>query len=90
MPLALGVLVDVFLRKAAKENAVETGMESVQVGTTHVTDARLGLGRETPSRAIFGERVLHGGGTAARIYDGQWRRGVSHTNVTEPKRLDKT
>lgn len=62
MPLALGVLVDVFLRKAAKENAVETGMESVQVGTTHVTDARLGLGRETSSRAIFGERILYGGG----------------------------
>lgn len=59
MPLALGVLVDVFLRKAAKENAVETGMESVQVGTTHVTDARLGLGRETSSRAIFGERILY-------------------------------
>lgn len=81
MPLALGVLVDVFLRKAAKENAVETGMESVQVGTTHVTDARLGLGRETSSRAIFGERIL---------YDGQWRSGVSHTSVKEPKRLEKT
>lgn len=61
VPLALGVLVDVLLRKAAKENAVETGMESVQVGTTHVTDARLGLGRETSGRAIFGERILYGG-----------------------------
>lgn len=56
MPLVLGVLVDVFLRKAAEENAVETGMESVQVGITHVTDARLGLGRETSNRSIFGER----------------------------------
>lgn len=90
MPLALGVLVDVFLCEAAKENAVEAGMESVQVGTTHVTDARLGLGRETSSRAIFGERSLYGGGTTAPIYDGQWRRGVSHTNVTEPTRLEKT
>lgn len=69
MPLALGVLVDVFLRKAAKENAVKTGMESVQVGTTHVTDARLGLGRQTSSRAIFGERILYGGGRRRAFMD---------------------
>lgn len=53
MPLVLGVLVDVLLRKAAKEDAVEAGMESVQVGTTHVTDARLGLGRKTSNGEIW-------------------------------------
>lgn len=53
MPLVLSVLVDVFPRKAAKEDAVETGMESVQVGTTHVTDARLGLERETSNKGYL-------------------------------------
>lgn len=53
MPLVLSVLVDVFPRKAAKEDAVETGMESVQVGTTHVTDARLGLGRERANKGYL-------------------------------------
>lgn len=48
MPLALGVLVDVFLGEAAEKDAVEAGVESVEVGAAHVTDARLGLveGRE--------------------------------------------
>lgn len=53
MPLVLSVLVDVFPRKAAKKDTVQTGMESVQVGTTHVTDARLGLGRETSNKGYL-------------------------------------
>lgn len=53
MPLVLSVLVDVLPRKTAKEDTVETGMESVQVGTTHVTDARLGLGRETSNKGYL-------------------------------------
>lgn len=89
MPLVFGVLVDVFLRKAAEENAVETGMESVQVGITHVTDARLGLGRETLNGSIFGESPLQRG-TTVRIYDGQCQSGVSHTNVSKRKRFEKT
>lgn len=60
MPLVLGVFVDVFLGEAAKEDAVETGMEPVQVGTTHVTDTRLGLGERNITQWIFGERM---GGT---------------------------
>lgn len=43
MPLVLGMLVDVFFGKAGEEDAVEAGVESVEVGTTHVTDTRLGL-----------------------------------------------
>lgn len=39
------MLVDVFLRKTAEKDAVETGVESIQVGATHVTDTRLGLER---------------------------------------------
>lgn len=46
MPLVFGVLVDVFLRKTAEKDAVETRVESVQVGATHVTDTRLGLGKK--------------------------------------------
>lgn len=58
MPLVLGVLVDVFLGEAAEEDAVETGMEPVQVGATHVTDARLGLeGERNIRQGIFGERM---------------------------------
>lgn len=50
------MLVDVFLRKTAEKNAVETRVESVQVGTTHVTDARLGLEEED-------KREKRGGGS---------------------------
>lgn len=73
MPLALGVLVDVLPREAAEEDAVEAGMESVQVGTTHVTDARLGLGERNIKQGICGERILHSGGGGG----GQWRGGPS-------------
>ena len=38
MPFALGVFVDVFFGKAGEEDAVETGVESVQVGTAHMAD----------------------------------------------------
>lgn len=38
MPLALGMLVDVFFGKAGKEDAVKAGVESVEVGATHVAD----------------------------------------------------
>lgn len=47
MPLVFGVLVDVFLRKTAEKDAVETRVEPVQVGATHVTDTRLGLERNS-------------------------------------------
>ena len=43
MSFVFGVLVDVFLGEAAEEDAVEAGVELVQVGTAHVTDTRLGL-----------------------------------------------
>lgn len=43
MSLVFRVLVDVFLRKTAEKDTVETGVEPVQVGATHVTDTRLGL-----------------------------------------------
>lgn len=43
MPLVFGVLVDVFLREAAEKDAVQAGVESVEVGAAHVTNARLGL-----------------------------------------------
>ena len=39
MPLALGVFVDMFFGKAGEEDAVEAGVESVEVGAAHVTDA---------------------------------------------------
>lgn len=48
MSLVFCVLVDVFLRKAAEKDAVETRVESVQVGSTHMTDTR--LGQLCPSR----------------------------------------
>lgn len=47
MSLVFCVLVDVFLRKTAEKDTVETRVESVQVGATHVTDARLGLQEKT-------------------------------------------
>lgn len=50
MSLVFCVLVDVFLRKTAEKDAVETRVESVQVGATHVTDTRLGLERKTQGR----------------------------------------
>lgn len=79
MPLALGVLVDVFPREAAEEDAVEAGMESVQVGTTHVTDARLGLGRETSNNGyvVRESSTAVGGGETIRTQDGQWPGGPS-------------
>lgn len=46
MPLVLGMLVDVFFGKAGEEDAVEAGVEPVEVGATHVTDTRLGLKEE--------------------------------------------
>lgn len=47
MSLVFCVLVDVFLRKTAEKDAVETRVKSVQVGAAHVTDTRLGLERKT-------------------------------------------
>lgn len=38
VPFALGVLVDVFFGKAGEEDTVEAGVESVEVGATHVAD----------------------------------------------------
>ena len=57
----LGVLVDVFLGEAAEEDAVEAGVEPVQVRAAHVTDTRLGLrgARERERERGEGER---GGG----------------------------
>lgn len=43
MPLALGVFVDVFFGKAGEEDAAEAGVEPVEVGAAHVTEAGLGL-----------------------------------------------
>lgn len=43
MSLCLRVLVNVFLCKAAKEDTVQARMKSVQVGPTHMTDARFCL-----------------------------------------------
>lgn len=54
MSLVFCVLVDVFLRKAAEKDTVETRMESVQVGATHVTDTRLGLERERHTQGRTG------------------------------------
>lgn len=54
MSLVFCVLVDVFLRKTAEKYAVETRVESVQVGATHVTDTRLGLERKTQRRKGVG------------------------------------
>ena len=51
------MLVDVFLRKTAEKDAVETRVESVQVGATHVTDTRLGLERNTKGET-GGERTV--------------------------------
>ena len=48
------MIVDVFLRKTAEKDTVETRVESVQVGATHVTDARLGLERKTQWRGLGG------------------------------------
>lgn len=43
MALGLGVLMDVLLGEAAEEDAVEAGVQPVQVHATHVAHARLGL-----------------------------------------------
>lgn len=43
MLFALGVFVDVVFGKAAEEDTGEAGVESVEVGTAHVADTRLGL-----------------------------------------------
>lgn len=57
MSLVFRVLVDVFLREAAEKDAVETRVEPVQVGATHVTDTRLGLERkQTRGRTTGKER----------------------------------
>ena len=42
--------MDVLLCKAAEKDAVKTRVEPVQVGTTDVTDTRLGLERNTQGR----------------------------------------
>lgn len=55
MSLVFRVLVDVFLRKTAEKDTVETGVEPVQVGATHVTDTRLGL--EEKKKGVWGLRV---------------------------------
>lgn len=39
MPFALGMFMDVFFGEAGKEDTVEAGVESVEVGSAHVTDA---------------------------------------------------
>lgn len=56
MSLVFRVLVDVFLRKTAEKDTVETGVEPVQVGATHVTDTRLGL-EEKKKKGVWGLRV---------------------------------
>lgn len=43
VPFRLGVLVNVFLRETAKEDAVEARVQPVQVDAAHVTHARLRL-----------------------------------------------
>lgn len=64
MSLVFCVFVDVFLRKTAKKDAVETRVESVQVGATHVTDTRLGLASPglsstTPNKAlVYDSKIL--------------------------------
>lgn len=68
MSLVFRVLVDVFLRKTAEKDAVETGVESVQVCATHVTDTRLGLERKTQGNG----RGLGGGGREKRGGGGYW------------------
>lgn len=57
MSLVFCVLVDVFLREAAKKDAVETRVEPVEVGATHVTDTRLGLERKQTRGGQRGESV---------------------------------
>lgn len=43
VPLCLGMFMDVLLCETAEEDAVEAGVQPVQVHTTHVADAGLGL-----------------------------------------------
>ena len=43
VPFRLGVLVNVLLRETAEEDAVEAGVQPVQVDAAHVTHARLRL-----------------------------------------------
>lgn len=62
------MLVDVFLRKATKKYAVKTRMESVQVGTTHVTDTRLGLERNSKDRPALGSGEKEGEHFSERIF----------------------
>ena len=59
VPLVFGVIVDVFLAETAEEYAVETGVESVQVGPTDVADTRLGLwvGRTKGHGQCGGKRI---------------------------------
>lgn len=38
MPFALSMLVDVLFGKTGKEDAVEAGVESVEVGAAHVAN----------------------------------------------------
>lgn len=38
MPLVLGMFMDMFFGKAGEEDTVEAGVESVEVGATHVTE----------------------------------------------------
>lgn len=89
MSLVFCVLVDVFLRKTAKKDTVETRVESVQVGATHVTDTRLGLERKTRRKEGVGggqrgegieskkkERTVSGmrKSSAALSYTVEWHR----------------
>lgn len=67
MPLVFGVLVDVFLREAAEKDAVQAGVESVEVGAAHVTDARLGLEKWWETMGLGEERSGDlGGGFAEK------------------------
>ena len=77
MPLVFGVIVDVFLAEAAEEHAVETGVESVQVGPTDMTDTRLGLweGRRTKGggqriRSVRGKTCIKTGQLSSNLIGG--------------------
>lgn len=93
MPFVFGVLVDVFLREAAEKDAVQAGVESVEVGAAHVTDARLGLEKwwETMGLGEKKERRFRGGVCRKKIRRIQtsdiWVIGTDRESGT-PRRLN--
>lgn len=81
MPLVLGMLVDVFFGKAGEEDTVEAGVESVEVGATHVTDTRLGLKQknkqETRRERLSQKQNQNNCHIISQSHDHMWSHDVS-------------